>query len=99
MIQIGARPQWKIDVERQPPQAKLDSLGVKGWGTWGCEVSNFSWTYSDNETAYVIEGEVTVTPTGGTPVLIQAGDLVKFPKGMTCKWDVTKAIKKYYTFE
>lgn len=44
-------------------------------------------------------GEVTVTPTGGTPVLIQAGDLVKFPKGMTCKWDGELAHKHTWTHD
>jgi uncharacterized cupin superfamily protein len=37
---------------------------VRSWPTWGCEVSRFPWSYSENETCYVIEGHVIVTPDG-----------------------------------
>mmetsp|Transcript_61904 Transcript_61904/g.144070 ORF Transcript_61904/g.144070 Transcript_61904/m.144070 type:complete len:80 (+) Transcript_61904:168-407(+) len=76
---------------------------ISGWGTWGCGVSKFDWTYSGTETAYILEGEVTVTPTGEwaacKAVTVGEGDLVRFPDGMTCIWDVTKAINKHYNFE
>ncbi|CAJ1444009.1 unnamed protein product, partial [Effrenium voratum] len=49
-----------------------------------------------------VAGEVTVTPTGGwsgcKATKVEAGDLVVFPDGMTCVWDVTKPIKKHYSF-
>ena len=28
-----------------------------------------------------------------------AGDLVVFPKGMSCTWDVSVAVNKHYLFE
>eukprot|EP00438_Fugacium_kawagutii_P027409 Skav211998 [mRNA] locus=scaffold304:89100:94511:+ [translate_table: standard] len=63
---------------------------ISSWGTWGCEVSKFDWQYSGTETAYVLEGEVLVTPTGAwascKPTKVQKGDLVVFPDGMTCVW-------------
>lgn len=31
-----------------------------------------------------VQGEVIVTPNGGEPVHIQAGDLCTFPAGMSC---------------
>jgi len=37
---------------------------VKSWPTWGCEASTFPWSYSENETCYVLEGRVIVTPDG-----------------------------------
>ena len=46
----------------------------------------------------MLEGEVTVTPEGGEPVKFSAGDLVVFPAGMECKWDVHKAVRKHYRF-
>ena len=41
---------------------------------------------------------MTVTPEGGTPVQFGAGDLVVFPAGMDCRWDVKKAVRKHYRF-
>jgi len=95
---MAAASPKQITVQRDPTAETLQKLGVKRWPTWGCGVSKFDWTYDSTETSYVIEGEVVVTPTGGSPVEIRAGDLVTFPEGMSCVWDVKKAIKKHYSF-
>jgi uncharacterized cupin superfamily protein len=77
-------------------------FGISGWGTWGCEVSKFDWEYSGTETAWIIKGRVLVTPTGEwascKPTEVKAGDLVVFPDGMTCVWDVSEAIEKHFNF-
>ncbi len=88
-----------IKIKRRPTEALLKNLGVAGWGIWTKEVSEFPWTYESTETCYVLEGEVTVTPEGGVPVQIAKGDLVTFPRGMSCTWKITKPIRKHYTFE
>lgn len=88
----------KITVEK-PDSAKLKALGVKQWPTWSKEVSTFPWDYSSQEVAYILEGEVTVTPkNGGDPVSFCAGDLVTFPAGLSCIWEVKKALRKHYQF-
>ena len=81
-----------------PDRAKLTKLGVSGWPTWSKEVSKFPWTYGDPETANVLEGVVTVTPEGGEPVAFGAGDLVTFPAGMSCIWEIRKPFCKHYKF-
>lgn len=88
----------KITVEHNPSQERLDALGILGCPTWSKEPSSFPWTYSEQETAYVLEGEVTVTPSGGEPVNFGKGDLVIFPSGLSCTWHVKKALKKHYKF-
>ncbi|KAG6479508.1 hypothetical protein ZIOFF_062974 [Zingiber officinale] len=47
------------------------------------------------------QGKVKVYPEGhgNEFVEIEAGDLVEFPKGMKCTWDVSVAIDKHYNFE
>lgn len=88
----------RIIVEHNPDQARLDALGVSDWPTWSKEVSVFPWTYGEQEVAYVLEGEVTVTPKGGEPVSFGKGDLVTFPAGMACTWEVRKPLRKHYRF-
>ena len=88
----------KISVEHNPSQERLDALGILHCPTWSKEPSSFPWTYSEQETAYVLEGEVTVTPNGGEPVNFGKGDLVIFPSGLSCTWHVKKALKKHYKF-
>ena len=29
---------------------------------WGCEISSFPWTYDEQETCLLLEGDVSVTP-------------------------------------
>ena len=46
----------------------------------------------------MIQGEVIVTPDRDEPVKFGGGDLLVFPSGMDCRWDVHKAVRKYYRF-
>jgi uncharacterized protein len=88
----------KIKVEHHPDDTRLAELGVSSWPTWSKEVSKFPWTYSEQEIAYILEGEVTVTPKDGTPVSFRAGDLVTFLPGLSCTWEVKKPLRKHYRF-
>jgi uncharacterized cupin superfamily protein len=73
-------------------------LGIESWGEWGCEPSVFDWRYSEKETAYVFEGDVTVKYGDGCEAHIEPNTLCVFPKGLECVWDVKKAIRKAYKF-
>lgn len=87
-----------ILVEKPTPE-RLHQLGVKQWPTWSKEVSTFPWQYSSTEIAYILEGDVTVTPKGGEPVSFSAGDLVTFGSGLDCIWEVKKPLRKHYHFD
>lgn len=89
----------EITVEHNVSPAKLDTLAVDSWPIWSKEVSTFDWTYDQTEMCYILEGEVVVTPKGGDPVTITVGDLVSFPAGMECVWDIKSAIRKHYIFK
>jgi uncharacterized cupin superfamily protein len=89
----------KIHVEHDPPRERLDRLGVESWPIWTKEVSTFPWSYDSTETCYLLEGEVIVTPQDGETVEIGSGDLVTFPRGMSCTWEVRRPVRKHYTFE
>lgn len=88
----------KITKEK-PSEAKLQDLQVSRWSPWECEPSTFDWTYDTDETAYVLEGRVTVTCPDGQQVEIGPGDLVRFPRGLSCTWQVHQKIRKVYRFE
>jgi hypothetical protein len=88
----------EIRVERDPAADTLLKLGVRGWPIWTKEVSEFAWSYDEPETCYFLEGDVVVTPEGGSPVRVGKGDLVTFPSGMSCTWSVKKPVKKHYRF-
>ena len=88
----------EIKIERNPDQQRLDELGVSSWGIWTKEESEFPWTYDAEETCYFLEGDVVVTTESGDTFEMGKGDLVTFPKGMSCTWLIRQAVKKHYTF-
>ena len=76
-----------------PEQCKSSGL----WSVWQCEPSKFDWSYDEAEIAYLYEGKVKVT-TKEEKVEINAGDLVTFPKGLDCTWEILKKVRKVYQF-
>ncbi len=89
----------KIEVEHEPSPARIESLGVRRWPIWTKEISVFPWSYDAAETCYFLDGDVVVTPEGGQPVQVGKGDLVTFPAGMSCTWDVRRPVRKHYRFD
>ncbi len=87
-----------IRVEHLPCPDRLREMGVDRWPIWTKEVSEFPWSYDAPETCLFLEGEVVVTPDGGDPVTVRAGDLVTFPEGMSCVWKVIRPVRKHYRF-
>jgi hypothetical protein len=82
---------------KKPTKEELDTMGVREWGIWSCDVSEFDWSYSDREVCYFLDGKVTVKTSSGE-VSFGKGDLVTFPKGLNCRWIVLAPVKKHYRF-
>jgi len=89
----------EIKIEKNPSPERLRDMGVLEWPIWTKEASTFPWTYDGAETCYFLEGDVIVTPAGGESIRVGKGDLVTFPDGMSCTWEVRKAVRKHFTFD
>lgn len=87
-----------ITIIRQAGTDELDQLSITSWPTWEKEISVFPWSYDSPETCYFLAGEVIVTPDSGEPVSMGKGDLVTFPAGMSCTWDIRQPVRKHYRF-
>ena len=88
----------QITVERNPDPTRLKAMGISDWPIWTKEASEFPWSYDDTETCYLLKGEVEMIPDGSAPVSFGAGDLVTFPRGLSCTWKIKKDVKKHYKF-
>ncbi|OOZ41299.1 cupin domain-containing protein [Solemya elarraichensis gill symbiont] len=86
----------QILCEKHASPMKIEVLGAYDWPIWKKEVSTFPWTYAEQETCYFLRGKAIVTPEGGEPVEMGRGDLVTFPKGMSCTWEILKDVEKHY---
>ena len=87
----------KIKVEK-PTEEQLKKSGVFGWPIWEKEASRFDWHYDDQETCYFLEGDVTIETKDGEKASFGKGNLVTFPKGLSCVWDIKSPVKKHYKF-
>lgn len=85
--------------EHNPAPAKLEALGVEQWPTWRKGPATFPWHYDQTETCYILRGRFTVTPEGGSPQTFTRGDLVTFPAGLSCVWEIHEEVEKHYRFE
>lgn len=85
-----------IIVEHNPDSTRIENLGITKWPTWSKEVSVFPWYFHEQEIAWIDEGQCVITPEDGTPVIFGKGDLVTFPAGMKCSWEVRQPLYKHY---
>lgn len=87
-----------IKLDKNPDVERLKTMGVFQWPIWEAAVSEFSWAYEMEETCYILEGRIIVTPQDGKPIEITPGDFVVFPKGMECRWQILEPVRKHYSF-
>lgn len=89
----------QIIIDKTPSEARLQELGVANWEIWDCPVTEFRLDFDETEKAYLLEGEIVVTPDGEPPVTVVAGDYVEFPAGLKSFWQVTKPLRKHYSYD
>ena len=70
---------------------------IRSWPIWTCGVSEFDWEYSEKESCLLLEGDVEVISDFET-VKFSAGDYVIFPRGLKCRWNIIKPVRKHYNF-
>ena len=86
----------KVLVKSPCSASVIIQYGIKNWPIWECEPSIFSWNYSEKEICLIIEGEAKIKTEAGESYVIKSGDLVEFPEGLTCEWQIIKNIKKHF---
>lgn len=95
---IGKNKMNRVIQKRRIDIDEMQRMDIGRWPTWGKDISSFPWHYDEQETCYLIEGRVTVTPDGGEPIEIVAGELATFPAGLSCRWDIHEPVLKHYRF-
>jgi hypothetical protein len=87
-----------IIIDRKPDLDDLRKRGVLSWPIWEKEASRFDWFYDEPEECYFLEGVVELETNDGKRVSFGKGDLVKFPQGLACVWNIKEAVRKHYSF-
>jgi uncharacterized protein len=82
---------------------EMQTAGLQAWvagyasgGIWECTPGPSHWTLETHEVIHLVRGRMTVTPDGGEPATIGAGDMAVFPKGWSGSWDIHETVRKVY---
>ena len=86
----------KVLIKSPCSASVIIQYGIKNWPIWECEPSYFSCNYREKEICLIIEGEAKIKTEAGESYLIKSGDLVEFPMGLTCEWQIIKSFKKHF---
>lgn len=84
--------------------AAMRTSGITQWngpsgqetGIWECTPGAAVLAYETNEFIAILSGAMTVTPDGGDPVEMRAGDAALFPLGWRGTWDIHETVRKLY---
>lgn len=87
----------KIEVKKLS-RGELEKRGVFSWPIWEKEVSRFDWHYDDREECYFLSGRVVLETKDGERLTFGKDDLVSFPQGLSCVWDIKEPVRKHYRF-
>lgn len=86
-----------MTIEVRKPSEKEIKMAQE-WPTWSKEVSEFPWSYNEQETCFILSGRAEVEGENGERFSFGAGDWVVFPVGLTCTWRILEPIEKKYRF-
>ena len=89
-------PNWIVS---GAPHARvgLHSPSIDGRASthiWDCTAGSFWWTFGDEETVVILEGEVRVTTEQGESRTLRQGDIAYFAGGTRALWEVEGYVRK-----
>ena len=70
------------------------SDGLQAHGIWHSTPGCFRWTWSCDETVFVVQGRATVELSDGRRVELAAGDMAFFERGLESVWTIHETLRK-----
>lgn len=65
-------------------------------GYWECTPGTYKVKADEYEFLKLIEGKIIITPKGGKPVVVVAGEAATMEKGFEGTWTITQKVKKFW---
>ncbi|KAK43573.1 DUF861 domain-containing protein [Caballeronia sp. EK] len=90
-------PAWVLEgspVARSGRWSQSLDTTTTSW-VWDCTAGRFNWYFEEDETIYVIEGEVIITAEGQEPRTLRAGHAALFYAGTRSEWHVPRYVRKH----
>jgi uncharacterized cupin superfamily protein len=93
-------PGWKV-VDGSPSMKTYvlhtSADGTMISGIWEATPGTFHATYAGFEFVHILDGKITITPDGGAPVEVGAGDAFVVEPTFKGIWKIEKAVRKHFT--
>jgi uncharacterized protein len=89
-------PSWIIEgqpVARSGKWSQSRDMTTSSF-VWECTAGRFNWYFENDETIYVIEGEVIIKVEGQEPLTLRAGHAALFYAGTRSEWHVPRYVRK-----
>jgi uncharacterized cupin superfamily protein len=68
--------------------------GKASTSIWECSAGAFWWTFHNEETVVILEGEVRVTSQSGEKKLLKKGDIAYFSRDSKALWEIDRYVRK-----
>ena len=68
-------------------------------GVWEATPGTYHATYSAYEFVHMISGRIVITPDGGMPVTVQAGDAFIVEADFKGTWEIQEPVRKHFDFK
>lgn len=91
-IKIAGTPSMKTWVLHTNTEGNMVS------GIWECSPGSYHATYTAYEYVVLIEGRIVITPDGGTPVTVKAGDAFVVESDFKGTWKIEEHVRKHFDF-
>jgi uncharacterized protein len=66
-------------------------------GVWEATPGTYHATYDKYEFVHLIAGKITITPDGGQPVQVAAGDAFAVEAGFKGQWVIEEKVRKHFS--
>lgn len=96
LAEAPINPDWIVSGAPRA-RAGLHSPSIDGRASthiWDCTEGSFWWTFGDDETVVILEGEVRVTTEQGESRVLGQGDIAYFAGGTRALWEVETYVRK-----
>ncbi len=68
-------------------------------GYWEATPGTYHATYTAYEFVHLIAGKIIITPDGGTPVTVEAGDAFVVEADFKGTWEIIEPVRKHFDFK
>jgi uncharacterized protein len=91
-VKTKGAPTMRTWVLHASPDGKMKS------GAWEATPGTYHATYTAFEFVHLISGRIVITPDGGTPTTVVAGDAFVVEKDFKGTWEIKEHALKHWTF-